>query len=71
MTYHRCRAGLADLSRRVAAFEARPNRDPDAIADRLWVRDHLDPEQEKLRFPKQTRFRSRFAAAWATAADRG
>ena len=22
------------------------------IADRLWVKDHLDPEEEKLRFSK-------------------
>ncbi len=71
VTYHCCHAGLADLSRCVAAFEARLNRNPGAIADRLRVEDHLDPEQEKLRFPKQTRFRSRFALAWATAADTG
>jgi hypothetical protein len=36
----------------VADFEARLNRDPFVIADRLWVKDHLDPEEEKLRFSK-------------------
>jgi transposase len=51
VTYHHCHASAEDLKRRVAAFETRLNRDPYAIADRLWVKDHLDPEQEKLRFP--------------------
>lgn len=52
VTSHHCHAEAADLSRRVAAFEARVNRDAYAVADRLWVKDHLDPEEEKLRFPK-------------------
>jgi hypothetical protein len=39
-----------DLSRRVAAFETRINQDTDAVADRLWVKDRLDPDEEKLRF---------------------
>ena len=50
VTYHHCHASAEDLTRRVAAFEARLNRDPFAVADRLWVKDHLDPEEEKLRF---------------------
>jgi transposase len=50
VTYHPCHARAEDLTRRVAAFEARLNRDPFAVADRLWVKDHLDPEEEKLRF---------------------
>jgi len=41
-----------DLSRRVAAFETRLNHDACAVADRLWVKDHLDPDEEKLRFSK-------------------
>ena len=41
-----------DLSRRVAAFEARLNQDPCTVADRLWVKDRLDPEEEKLRFSR-------------------
>ncbi len=43
-------AGAEDLTRRVGAFEARLNRDPFTVADRLWVKDHLDLEEEKLRF---------------------
>jgi transposase len=52
VTYHHCHASADDLTRRVGAFEARLNRDPLAIADRLWVKDTLDPEEEKLRFSK-------------------
>src|SRR3954466_5189087 len=50
VTYHHCHASADDLTRRVADFEARLNQDPFVIADRLWVKDHLDPEEEKLRF---------------------
>ncbi len=50
VTYHHCHATAEDLTRRVAAFEANTNQDPWAVADRLWVKDHLDPEEEKLRF---------------------
>ena len=50
--YHHCHASAEDLTRRVADFEARLNRDPFVIADRLWVKDTLDPEEEKLRFSK-------------------
>ncbi len=50
VTYHHCHASSEDLTRRVTAFEARLNRDPCAVADRLWVKDHLDLEEEKLRF---------------------
>ena len=52
VTYHHCHASAEDLTRRVTDFEARLNRDPFVIADRLWVKDHLDPEEEKLRFSK-------------------
>ena len=52
VTYHHCHASADDLTRRVADFEARLNRDPFVIADRLWVKDHLDPDEEKLRFSK-------------------
>jgi hypothetical protein len=34
------------------AFERRVNADPYAVADRLWVKDQLNPEEEKLRFSK-------------------
>ena len=52
VTYHHCHASAEDLTRRVAAFEARLNQDPFVVADRLWVKNHLDPEEEKLRFSK-------------------
>ncbi len=52
VTYHHCHASTEDLTRRVAAFEARLNRDPFVVADRLWVKDHLNPDEEKLRFSK-------------------
>jgi transposase len=50
LTYHHCHATAEDLIRRIAAFEADVNANPCAVADRLWVKDHLDPEEEKLRF---------------------
>ena len=50
ITDHHCHRTAEDLSRRVAAFETRLNRDPCTIADRLWVKDRLDAEEEKLRF---------------------
>ena len=52
VTYHHCHASADDLTRRVADFEARLNREPFIIADRLWVKDRLDPDEEKLRFSK-------------------
>ena len=50
VTYHHCHATADDLTRRVAAFEATINQDPCTVADRLWVKDHLNPDEEKLRF---------------------
>jgi DDE superfamily endonuclease len=52
VTYHHCHPTAEDLIRRVAAFEANVNANPCVIADRLWVKDHLDPEEEKRRFSK-------------------
>ena len=52
VTSHHCHASAENLTRRVADFEVRLNRDPFVIADRLWVKDQLDPEKEKLRFSK-------------------
>jgi transposase len=52
VTYHHCHASAEDLTRRVADFEGRLNQEPFVVADRLWVKDHLDPEEEKLRFSK-------------------
>ena len=50
VTYHHCHASAEDLTRRTSDFEARLNHEPFVIADRLWVKDQLDPEEEKLRF---------------------
>ena len=52
VTDHHCHPTAEDLSRRVTAFETRLNQDPCAIADRLWVKDHLNPDEEKLRFSR-------------------
>src|SRR3954454_198134 len=49
-TSHHCHASAEDLTRRVADFEAHLTREPFVIADRLWVKDTLDPDEEKLRF---------------------
>jgi len=35
----------------VRDFAKTINLDPFAIADRLWTRTSLDPEEEKLRIP--------------------
>jgi transposase len=50
VTDHSCHASAEDLTRRVGVFETRVNHDPYAVTDRLWVKDHLDPNEEKLRF---------------------
>jgi transposase len=50
VTYHHCHTSPDDLTRRVAAFETRLNQNPFAVADRLWVKDQLDPDEEKLVF---------------------
>src|SRR4051812_26505601 len=52
VTYHYCHPTADDLTRRVKAFEARISHDPCTIADRLWVKHHLDHSEEKLRFSK-------------------
>jgi transposase len=49
---HHCHATAEDLIRRVTAFKAEVNADPYVIADRLWVKDHLDREKEKLRISR-------------------
>ena len=50
VTYHHCHASRDDLTRRVAAFQARINQEPCTLADRLGLKERLDPEEEKLRF---------------------
>jgi transposase len=52
VTDHPCHASAEDLTRRAADFEVRLNQKPFIIADRPWVKDTLDPEEEKLRLSK-------------------
>lgn len=51
VTYHHCHATAEELITRVREFAQRINLDPFAIADRLWTKTALDPEEEKLRIP--------------------
>ena len=52
VAYHHGHAGAEDLTRRAGAFAARLNRAPFVIADRLRVKDRLNPNEEKLRSSK-------------------
>jgi transposase len=49
VTYHACYTSQAALQQRVAQFQQEINAQPLTLADRLWVKNHLDPEEEKLR----------------------
>ena len=40
------------------------------LADRLWLKDQLDPEEEKLRFSTYTRFRTRTNPIWRWAVNK-
>jgi transposase len=50
VTYHTCYPSQVDLIQAVSHFQQRINLDPLSLADRLWVKNHLDPDEEKLRF---------------------
>lgn len=52
VTYNRCHNTREELIANVRRFEATINGDPIALADRLWVKDALDPDEEKLRIPR-------------------
>jgi len=52
VTYNRCHTTRDELVANVRRFEATINDDPIALADRLWVKDAIDPEEEKLRIPR-------------------
>ena len=52
VTYFFCHDTSQELIDRVAQFQEEINRTPHEVADRLWVKDSLDPEVEKLRIPK-------------------
>ena len=51
VSYHTCYETQADLIEQVERFQSSINSEPLSIADRLWVRSHLDPDEEKLRVP--------------------
>ena len=50
VTYHHCHRTAEDLSSPRRRLRGATQSDPCTVADRLWVKDHLDPEEEKLRF---------------------
>jgi transposase len=52
VTYHYCHASAGELIERGEAFRQGINADPWTVADRLWAKDTLDPDEEKLRIPK-------------------
>jgi transposase len=49
VTYNHCHDTCQELLERVEAFEQRINKDLYVLADRLWVKDELDPQEEALR----------------------
>ncbi|MBD2238853.1 transposase [Aulosira sp. FACHB-113] len=50
VTYHICYQSATELIERVHVFEQDINSNSFEISDRLWVKNHLDPDEEKLRF---------------------
>jgi transposase len=52
VTYHTCYDNRAELIAQLEQFQQEINATPNAVADRLWVKTHLDPEEEKLRVSK-------------------
>jgi hypothetical protein len=51
VTYHHCHGSAEALTARVSDFAETINSDPFTVADRLWTRTTLAPEEEKLRIP--------------------
>jgi transposase len=52
VTYHICYNSREELMAQIEHFQQEINAIPYAVADRLWVKNHLDPEEEKLRVSK-------------------
>lgn len=52
VTYHACYNSKQDLIDAVVNFQSQINTDPLSISDRLWVKKHLEPDEEKLRVSK-------------------
>jgi transposase len=49
ITYHTCYETKSELISQAEDFQQKINAEPYALADRLWVKDRLDPDEEKLR----------------------
>ena len=52
VTYHACYDSREELMAQLEQFQQKLNAIPYAVADRLWVKTHLDSEEEKLRVSK-------------------
>lgn len=52
VTYHTCYDSRDELIAQIDHFQQEINVAPDVVADRLWVKTHLDPAEEKLRVSK-------------------
>jgi transposase len=52
LTYHICYDSQQELIDAVSVFQSQINANPIAISDRLWVKKHLEPDEEQLRFSK-------------------
>jgi transposase len=62
VTYNHCHDTCQELIERVAAFEQRINKAPYVLADRLWVKDELDPDEEALRLAQWSHASARVPA---------
>ena len=49
VTYHTCYQSKHELKEQVSQFVQDINYEPIADCDRLWVKNHLEPDEEKLR----------------------
>lgn len=52
VTYHTCYDSREELIAQLEQCQQEINATPYVVADRLWVKTHLDPEEEKLRISK-------------------
>ena len=49
ITYHHCHKTAEDLLEAANHFVDRINQNPEEVADRLWAKDALDDEEERMR----------------------
>ncbi len=52
VSYHACYGSREELMAQLEQFQQEINATPSAVADRLWVKTHLAPQEEKLRVSK-------------------